>query len=406
LLCIFGQCLLIITVTQFTESCFLTFCRFLEIICYSPHFRRYSLPTSSYQRPLLDYSDSLPYIQHKKTCLSIFCLFTYQSINIVCHLACPFLALTFICTAFRFVLLLAQIGIDFLYYGDLIFTPYTFLDFNILRNVSAFYGANSAFWYIYAGMPFLLTGWLPFFLLGIFLSYGRTFFRTFIVAALCCHSCMVHKEFRFIYPLLPAAFVYVGHGISLFIGKATKLDRRKKYAILSFCAVISISIGYFISSWHCVGPTNVVRFLHSRLTNLSLEQRNALSVFWLTPCHAGPYYAGIQFPIKMDFLHCEPPLSDLQPVFFKHRYVQKCQHQEYIREDICFFQNLPINLPLLLASEASPNVLIMFSDTSTAIESLLRVHDFNLFYKTFNCFWYPEGSRHHMLIYKKSSTYL
>ena len=168
------------------------------------------------------------------------------------------------------------------------------------------------------------------------MAYGRTFFREFILFGILSHSWMAHKEFRFIYPLMPALLLYIGHGMNIFISKASKLSRFHKYALIFGCIVVNIVIAVLINQWHCVGPIHTVNFMNHRIGALSPTERDNIRIFWLTPCHAAPYYAGIHFPVHMDFLHCEPPIEPF--VSESHRFPSPTV-TGYQREDISFFDN-------------------------------------------------------------------
>ena len=291
-------------------------------------------------------------------------------------------------------------------------TAYNFLDFNIFQGVSLFYGVHSIFWYFYAAAPFMLSGWLPFFLLGSWMAYGRTFFRGFIIAGILSHSWMAHKEFRFVYPLLPAMLVYIGHGMNIFVSKASKLSRVHKYSLIFGCVLINIGIAVFINQWHCVGPIHTVHYLNNKLGLLSSEQQKTIRLFWLTPCHASPYYSSIHYPIHMDFLHCEPPI---EPYISKeHRYpksaLKNLTLNDYRREDISFFEDFEVNLLRLMKSEPAPNILVFYDDLlqkyNSQFRTFLEANNFVLIFKAFNCVWFPEGPRDNMLVYKKRTLYL
>ncbi|KPA80014.1 putative mitochondrial GPI anchor biosynthesis protein [Leptomonas pyrrhocoris] len=147
---------------------------------------------------------------------------------------------------------LAVCAVDFVFYRRVVITPLRFLRFNILMDVSRYYGVQPAYWYV-ALLPvltapfsiFLLwwpsawsrlpsenasrpsTGGAPTFLSGGAAAAAaaaatssvafarprpvrREIRRWAIVAAftLLCHSAVAHKEMRFVYLLLPLVLLF------------------------------------------------------------------------------------------------------------------------------------------------------------------------------------------------------
>ena len=73
--------------------------------------------------------------------------------------------------------------------------------------------------YITAGVPTVLYTYIPLLLHGIYLTYNAGYSGTIKVPLwlgvwlVVTHSFLKHKEFRFIYPLLPLCMGYIGKTI-------------------------------------------------------------------------------------------------------------------------------------------------------------------------------------------------
>ena len=268
--------------------------------------------------------------------------------------------------------------------------------------ISHFYGVLPFLWYFYAAVPFLLAGWLPFFLLGISITYGRSFFLKFIAGAIFLFSLLAHKEFRFVYPVLPAMLIYVGHGINTFVNKVSSVPRLKKLFIIALCALFNIILALFINQYFKVGSMGVSHFLNKRVSNLPPEDRKKINIFWLTHCHPGPWYSVVNYNVTMDFLRCEPPLQPFQPQRFSNA------SDDYAREDLSFFSNFSLNVKKLLSMQENVNVLVFYDrllsdpEFSSALSSL----DFEPFFKTFNSLVCVDDQSENILIYKKKYLHL
>ena len=64
--------------------------------------------------------------------------------------------------------------IDYLFYGELIIVHWKFLKFNIMQNMSGFYGKHPYHWYLTQGLPVVLFTHLPLMLGGIYFWKDKT----------------------------------------------------------------------------------------------------------------------------------------------------------------------------------------------------------------------------------------
>lgn len=112
--------------------------------------------------------------------------------------------------------LLAASGADWWLYGAPALPLLSFLRFNLLAGLDAFYGAYPPAWYLYDGVPAVVAAFLPLLAIGIAAlsrparQGGPLLAALATVAGL---SAAAHKEHRFLLPLTPIAALYAGRGL-------------------------------------------------------------------------------------------------------------------------------------------------------------------------------------------------
>ena len=189
------------------------------------------------------------------------------------------------------VYLFLTLLVDRIGYGHFVFVPWNFFKFNYLQNVSALYGTHPFLWYFYAGMPFMLGPHLVPLLLAV--TNKATMKRHSLLIVIFLFSTLVfslnsHKEFRFLLPLMPIAFVIMAD-------KASRLR-------LWFARVMimgNIGMFAFFGLIHQAGPEAV-------MTELARIQPR--SVLFLMDCHQTAFAAhlhgiGVQWLRQLD---CSP----------------------------------------------------------------------------------------------------
>ena len=186
------------------------------------------------------------------------------------------------------VLFALNTGLDYYFYQQLTFPLYNFLEFNVIKNLSIFYGTAPWHFYIFQAIPLMMMIYLPFMLYGleksILLLAGAIYLLGF--------SLIQHKEFRFIYPLHPIMLYFTARGYN-------KL--KPKYVILGI--TVNICIGLFFTNVHERGVIDVVNYL-----------QDSQSIGFLTPCHSTPWQSHFHKPdLDAWFLTCEPPFHLNKP---------------------------------------------------------------------------------------------
>uniref|UniRef100_A0A4W6BZZ8 Mannosyltransferase n=1 Tax=Lates calcarifer TaxID=8187 RepID=A0A4W6BZZ8_LATCA len=193
--------------------------------------------------------------------------------------------------------------IDCLFYEKWTMVQFNFLKFNVLHGVADFYGSHPWHWYFTQGFAVVIGPHLPFFLHGCTIAFKR--YKILLVAVVwtvVVYSFLPHKEFRFIYPVLPFCMVFCG--ISVANLKAWR--RAAALALLATNLVAALYTGLI----HQRGTLDVMSHLQTLCETSSVSTPLQPDVLFLMPCHSTPYYSHIHCQIKMKFLECPPDLGE------------------------------------------------------------------------------------------------
>uniref|UniRef100_A0A3Q3A662 Mannosyltransferase n=1 Tax=Kryptolebias marmoratus TaxID=37003 RepID=A0A3Q3A662_KRYMA len=193
--------------------------------------------------------------------------------------------------------------IDCLFYKKWTLVQWNFLKFNVLHGVADFYGSHPWHWYFTQGFPVVIGPHLPLFLHGCALAFRKyKILLGAVVWTVVVYSFLPHKEFRFIYPVLPFCMVFCG----------TSLAHLKAWcrAATTVLVVSNSVLALYTGLIHQRGVLDVmdpVQALCDVSRNSSVPQPDVL---FLMPCHSTPFYSHVHCPLKMRFLECPPDLGD------------------------------------------------------------------------------------------------
>ncbi|XP_030649969.1 GPI alpha-1,2-mannosyltransferase 3 [Chanos chanos] len=259
--------------------------------------------------------------------------------------------------------------IDCMFYGKFILVQFNFLKFNVLHNVAEFYGSHPWHWYFTQGCVAVLGPHLPFFLHGCTLASKR--YRILLITVLwtvVVYSLLPHKEFRFIYPLLPFCVIFCGMSLS-------KLKAWRKSAAGALL-VLNLLPALYTGLVHQRGTLDVMGKLQN-LCDVTNPQSSAVpEVFFLMPCHSTPFYSHVHCPVKLRFLECPPDLTG---------------DKNYVDEADRFFADPSLWLKTTFSNQSTlPSHLVFFDPLEKAISAFL---DTNRFVKKDEIFHthVPEG---------------
>lgn len=196
------------------------------------------------------------------------------------------------------VILGATTLLDFYFYGHWTVPMYNFIEFNVVRNFSMFYGLAPWHFHIGQSVPVLLTTQLPFFIWS--LVFNRfPILNGLVVSNILAFSLISHKEFRFLFPLQPL-FMLIAAPVAL---KFWRWRLKLKRALLIVFTVLLVTISLFFTLRHERGVLDVVNYLRNEpsVTNFGI----------LAPCHSTPWQSHLHNPQFNDswFVTCEPPIN-------------------------------------------------------------------------------------------------
>ncbi|XP_046317805.2 GPI mannosyltransferase 3 [Marmota monax] len=186
-----------------------------------------------------------------------------------------------------------------------------------------------------------------------------------------------HKEFRFIYPVLPFCMVFCGYSLA-------HLKAWKKPA-LSFLFLSNMFLALYTGLVHQRGTLDVMSHIQKVCHNS--PNKSSASVFIMMPCHSTPYYSHVHCPLPMRFLQCPPDLTG---------------KSQYLDEADTFYLNPLIWLHKELPDDASlPTYLIIFNVLEEEISTFLISRNYErtaVFFHTH----LPEGrTGSHIYVYER-----
>jgi phosphatidylinositol glycan class B len=254
-------------------------------------------------------------------------------------------------------------AIDTAYYGALTFTPISFLRTNVLSGIAHFYGTNTFHYYLTQGLPIILGPALPFAVHGVWMhlssssiesargrsspthNRGLSVLLGLVAWTSAVYSCLAHKEWRFIHPLLPIFHIFAADSLitlekTAMVSPLSYLARLlfthrfppetlqtpipssdpkqpKRLVIrrnhLALLLGISIPLNLYLVRVHGSAQIIATRYLHS----LGQDTSRVKSIGVLMPCHSIPWQSYLHLPhleqedtgSRLWALGCEPPLG-------------------------------------------------------------------------------------------------
>uniref|UniRef100_A0A8C5FBS5 Mannosyltransferase n=1 Tax=Gadus morhua TaxID=8049 RepID=A0A8C5FBS5_GADMO len=198
--------------------------------------------------------------------------------------------------------------IDCLFYGKWTLVQYNFLRFNVLHGSGRVLRLAPLALVPQPGLRSGRRAHLPFFLHGCSLASRR--YRVLLVTIrLDPHGVQVssgrgflpHKEFRFIYPVLPFCMLFCGMSLA-----HLKARRRAAAGVL---LVANLLPALYTGLVHQRGALDVMTRLQELCEPPGPAGSPSPEVLFLMPCHSTPYYSHVHCPLRMRFLECPPDLG-------------------------------------------------------------------------------------------------
>ncbi|KAF3937601.1 hypothetical protein ABW19_dt0202430 [Dactylella cylindrospora] len=324
------------------------------------------------------------------------------------------------------VVLLTNAAIDYSFYGRVTFPFVEFYRLNVTQSISEFYGVSPWHYHHTQSIPLLLTGYLPLALYSLYKGFSSQNDSTrhlTILANIVPVAFMVtkHKEFRFLYPLLP-----IFHVLMAGVGLPGLPSSWKKERVVLGMVLLNIPIALYTTYWHQRGVVDVINWLRtehyaSTQNSKELEVRSTPGpqedidwaagfdfeferdrIGFLMPCHSTPFGSHLwdaamrhrinRTELAAWFLTCEPPLGQSM----EERKVYRDEADQFYDNPIDFlkerFGQLPIhgyhppetrNSPEFENLKAAmlkkdiqwPDKLVTFEATAKLIQEYLLIDD-------------------------------
>ncbi|XP_076782410.1 GPI alpha-1,2-mannosyltransferase 3 isoform X2 [Arvicanthis niloticus] len=271
--------------------------------------------------------------------------------------------------------------IDRIFFGQWTLVQFNFLKFNVLQNLGTFYGSHPWHWYFSQGFPVVLGTHLPFFIHGCFLAPRRLHILLLTVLwTLLVYSMLGHKEFRFIYPVLPFCMVFCGYSLAYL--------KAWRKAVVSFLLLSNVPLALYTGLVHQRGTLDVMN--HIQEVCPTGPDAAPASVFMMMPCHSTPYYSHVHCQLSMRFLRCPPDLTG------------KTQHLD--EADMFYLHPLRWLQQEFHSNASLPTHLVTFSVLEKEIHAFLTSRSYERTATFFHTHW-PEGrTGSHIHVYERRLT--
>lgn len=203
-----------------------------------------------------------------------------------------------------------SIAIDSYAHGALVVTPLEFFKANIVENIGSFYGSLPWHWYFIIGLPTVLGAFTIPFLFAVAQTVKdqkvhreQYVLLLTVLFSLCVYSVLVHKEFRFILPLLPMC-------LSITADWLTKWSRSASRLAILLVALILLMLNalpaVYLSLVHQRGTIDVMHSVERIAREYRNQDNHRATFLFLMPCHSTPFYSHVHQNVTMRFLTCEP----------------------------------------------------------------------------------------------------
>ncbi|XP_037116887.1 GPI mannosyltransferase 3-like [Syngnathus acus] len=264
--------------------------------------------------------------------------------------------------------------IDSIFYEKWVFVHFNFLKVNVLDGLASYFGTHPWHWYLTQGFPVIIGPHLPFFLFGCFLAFRR--YKILLVAiawTIGAYSLLPHKEFRFIYPVLPFCMIFCGATMA-----RMKAWRRAATAGL---LASNLPLALYTGLIHQRGALDVMSHIHALCHNVSQPD-----VLFAMSCHSTPYYSHVHCPLKMRFLEGLRDLSQLD---------HETESERFINDPLLWLRT---SYPL---EHSLPTHLVLFDVMEKKITAFLRENNYRKATDIFHTHFPDGGVGGRIFIYER-----
>ncbi|KAF6777458.1 hypothetical protein AHF37_03138 [Paragonimus kellicotti] len=237
--------------------------------------------------------------------------------------------------------------LDRVYFGRWTINQWNFIRFNLLTDGSHVYGVHSWHWYLSSGIPAILWTQVPFTLIGMIIPVDlcsscqqhKEEIRYRLSVALTVYECndtffslsvyymrldvsllqvsyvnllLGHKEFRFLFPLLPLLMYFCGIGTNWLVTRI--LSQRWTSVTAVRCLVLfvvctHVPLALYTSLIHQRGTLDALSALHRSIVHGKFGLSQNVKITALMPCHSIPSVGYMHLNVSFDQLACDPDLT-------------------------------------------------------------------------------------------------
>lgn len=262
--------------------------------------------------------------------------------------------------------LVMNVGLDYIFYQELTLPLWNFFQFNVVSGLSKFYGTNSLSFYLVQAIPVIMTTYTPFLCIGIWqvLKLRNKSVQKLLVVCvlnLILFSSISHKEFRFIYPLMPFFMIFASYG---FIWTNRRL--KKSWApLIVILLITNVFISYYMTRIHESGVISVVDYLVETVPEDE-------SIGFLMPCHSTPLQSYFNSNHKIWALSCEPPLQG------QHLDTYMDESDIFYNDQLSFLEKFDDWTDYLVVFDALPSTTKHYLQDTQNYKQVLRIFNSRL----------------------------
>lgn len=196
--------------------------------------------------------------------------------------------------------------VDWFFYGAFTVSWLNFFTWNVSHKISHLYGKEPPLYHFKVTLPLMINVFLPFWLYGLYRSPSQL--HSVIIPYLTVNCLQIHKEVRFLSPLLPLFLAQIAHGYCQLSIKF-KSGLWKRCVSLAFLGalVFQMPIAYYYSRVKFSGRIAAIDHVRALID----ANPNYKSVYFYADCHSFPGPSYLHRPgIKYIFSPCHPQAFD------------------------------------------------------------------------------------------------
>ncbi|NHJ49730.1 MAG: hypothetical protein FK733_18205 [Asgard group archaeon] len=247
-------------------------------------------------------------------------------------------------------MVLCQGFLDLATWGDFLQSPINFFMYNIVEGKSAIHGVAKWSHYLYGFYNDFALEYLPFFL--VFFAIGlrfkdkwktKTWVWAIVLFWIVLFSMLAHKEFRFIFIVLPLCFIFVANGIVFFadLVKNKTLKHVILVAILAIFSASSLTISLYNKNWYWNFNSGICNAMY----HVGQQEDSERIVVFETVWYTGGY-AFLDKNITIYFIKVNPlfALSTYNSTFFRQLYAMNGTYCVVRSHEHLFVQSILVSL--------------------------------------------------------------